>query len=1031
MAPKANALLTPEQAEAFAELADAHAVTPQALLKRLNVDPQHGLSDERVAEAVARYGRNELKEGEKTPMWVLIARQFQDTLVIILIIAALISFVLAFFEEGQDQWTAFVEPLVIVLILVANATVGVLQESSAEDAVEELKRFQTVTAATRRNGRVVALPAEDLVPGDIVELEAGVSVPADIRLIEIRSSTLDVAEALLTGESTNVGKNVNTLPSVNVQLQDKRNMLFAGTNITRGKGVGVVVATGGATEKGKICDALSEEKEEDFPLKIQLNELGDQLSKAVGVICLVVWAVNIGHFSDPAFGSYLRGAVYYFKISVSLAVAAVPEGLPAVVTTCLALGTQRMAAKNAIVTSLPAVETLGCTNVICSDKTGTLTTNQMSVQRFFVLGSTTSLAEFSVEGSTYATAKADASPFAITAMGHALDLGDGDLLGPIQNYPSLIEAAKVCSLCNESSISWNEELGAFECVGQPTEGSMRVLVEKLGVPDESVQMNLASLNNSDRAMACNNYWSSMYKTTNILEFNRDRKSMSVLATGPDNRQTLYVKGAWDSVLARCTQANVNGKIVKMSAALRKRLSEKITEYCEGSEAYRCLALATLIEPPFTSEDVEHADPSTFAEFESNLTFVGLTGILDPPRAEVRGAVEKCHLAGIRVVVITGDNKKTAAAICRKIGVFGEDEDIEGMAFTGTEFKAMSQEEKIACVVHARLFARVEPLDKKELVDCFHKHGLVVAMTGDGVNDAPALKLADIGLAMGSGTSVAKGAADMILADDNFTTIVAAVEEGRNIYNNTKQFIRYLISSNIGEVVAIFITAITGLPEVLLPVQLLFTNLVTDGLPAIALGFNPSEDGIMLRPPRAKNASIINRFTFTRYMLTGTYVGVATVLGMVWWFTMYEDGPMVEYHQLFGWARCDASSPVDCGIFHDPSPNTMSLSVLVTIEMFCAFNSISETNSLFSSSAHPFTNPKLVAAVLLSFATHMLILYVPFFATIFSVTPLTWTEWQAVLALSAPVIVLDEILKFVDRMKIRSETAQYRAEHKDD
>jgi len=390
------------------------------------------------------------------------------------------------------------------------------------------------------------------------------------------------------------------------------------------------------------------------------------------------------------------------------------------------------------------------------------------------------------------------------------------------------------------------------------------------------------------------------------------------------------------------------------------------------------------------------------------------GILDPPRESVKPSIQRCKDAGIRVIVITGDNKSTASAICRKIGVFEEHEDIEGKAFTGVEFKALSMEQKRECVKYAKLFARVEPADKQDLVKLLHQNDEVVAMTGDGVNDAPALKEADIGLAMGSGTAVAKGASKMILKDDNFSTIVDAVEEGRNIYNNTKQFIRYLICSNIGEVVAIFITAISGLPEVLLPVQLLWVNLVTDGLPAIALGFNPPESDIMSQKPRPRKDPIVSTSTFLRYFIIGMYIGLATVSGMIWWFMMYEDGPHLSFDQLFMWSSCDEGSTIDCSIFKNRNPATMSLSVLVTIEMFTALNSISERQSLLSKRSHPFANLYLVGAMCVSFGLHFCILYIPFLQKIFSVAPLNLAEWEMVFFLSFPVILVDELVKFFYR-----------------
>ncbi|MDP2435098.1 MAG: HAD-IC family P-type ATPase, partial [archaeon] len=854
----------------------------------------------------------------------------------------------------------------------------------------------------------------------IVEIADGDMVPADIRITQIMSSSLNVNQSLLTGEALDVNKE---LPAVGKDslCQDKRNVVFAGTTVSRGKCRGVVIGVGLLTEKGKIQQGLSEQSEGKFPLKERLDAFGNQLTYAIGAICAVVWIINIPHFTDAAHGSLLRGAIYYFKISVSLAVAAIPEGLPAVVTTCLALGTRRMAAKNAIVTDLPAVETLGCTSVICSDKTGTLTTNQMSVQRFFVLDQANHIAEFEVEGSTFATTKADHGAFAVSAADSipSLGLAAGASIRTANKLPqNIIRLAQISSLCNESSIAFEAAKNAYERVGQATEAAIKVLAEKLPVDDANVLRAAdADRDRSSRVMALNNYWASKFTKCCTLEFHRERKSMSVLCR-EGNTHILFIKGAWDNVLARCSRALIGDQQVPLDAALRQRISAKSVEYCEGAHAYRCLALAYKTDN-LDASLIQSASVDHFAKIETDAVFVGLVGIIDPPREEVKGAIEKCRLAGISVIVITGDNLNTATAICRKIGVFGPDEDVTGKAFTGKQFKEMSQPERDRVVLTARLFARVEPIDKQDLVKALHNNKKIVAMTGDGVNDAPALKEADIGIAMGSGTAVAKGAAKMVLADDNFTTIVSAVEEGRNIYNNTKQFIRYLITSNIGEVVAIFITAISGLPEVLLPVQLLWVNLVTDGLPAVALGFNQPEPDIMLQDPRPSNEPIVNGSTLFRYLFQGTYIGIATVLGMIWWFTMYHAGPQMNFDELFHWAQCDATIVGNkCHWFDDFSPNTMSLSVLVTIEMFQAINSLSERQSLFSH-IHPFSNLYLLAAMSLSFGLHFVILYVPFLAGIFSVEPLNLEEWSVVVALACPVLLLDEIMKYFGRAAVHA------------
>jgi len=1007
MAKEAAAALS-EEKKSYESLKSYHTQTGDQLLKQFNVDINQGLNDKQVEENRTKFGKNEFPAEDSTPLWVLILKQFQDLLVIILIAAALISLVLAFFEENEDEKvTAFVEPMVIVFILIVNATVGVLQESSAEKAVEALKAYSSDTAKIIRGGKLSQEKAEALVVGDIVDVEIGDRIPADIRLLTLSSSTMDAEQSMLTGESDNVAKITKPVADEEgkAQIQDKINTVFSGTTLTRGKGRGIVISVGVHTEKGKIRDSLKVgDDETKFPLKEKLDEFGTLLSKVIGVICVVVWVMKIGHFSDPAFGSWFKGAIYYFKIAVSLAVAAIPEGLPAVVTTCLALGTQRMSKRNAIVTVLPAVETLGCTTVICSDKTGTLTTNQMSVQRFFVLGDKGQIEEFAVEGRTYATFDIKTKKsLKVTPTSE-----NSKALAKPSEHEGIKQLARIASLCNDSHIEIKND--TFSSIGQSTEAAMKVLVEKIGIPGQD-PAELEKKSTHDRVMACNSYWSTSAERVFTLEFDRDRKSMSVLVKPKEGKPELLVKGAWDNVLNRCSHANFGGKIVALDDGVRENITKFVEAYCTGENCFRCLCFAT-VTPSATPEQISNSKPEDFAQFESKMTFVGVVGILDPPREEVTSAIEECHNAGIRVIMITGDNISTATAICRKIGIFKKDEDTKGKAFTGQEFKKLTKTQKLAAVKDARLFARVEPIDKRDLVSALHAQKHVVAMTGDGVNDAPALKKADIGIAMGSGTAVAKGAAKMILADDNFTTIVGAVEEGRNIYNNTKQFIRYLISANFGEVVSIFACAILGLPEVLLPVQLLWVNLVTDGLPAVALGFNKPEAGIMLQPPRPRDEPIVGRQSMLRFILVGTYIGIATTFGMIWWFMFYSAGPHLTWAQLFEWDDCTPeSSTPNCLIFEDKHPNTMSLSVLVTIEMFHALNSLSERNSIIHPLQHPFTNPILLAAMTLSFSLHCLILYVPFLASVFSVAPLSINEWIAVLCISAPVILIEEVFKF--------------------
>uniref|UniRef100_A0AAX7U0X0 Calcium-transporting ATPase n=1 Tax=Astatotilapia calliptera TaxID=8154 RepID=A0AAX7U0X0_ASTCA len=955
---------------------NAHTKSVEEVYSYFSVNESTGLSLDEVKRQREKWGLNELPAEEGKSLWELVLEQFEDLLVRILLLAACISFVLAWFEEGEETITAFVEPFVILLILIANAIVGVWQERNAEDAIEALKEYEPEMGKVYRQDRktVQRIKARDIVPGDIVEVAVGDKVPADIRICSIKSTTLRVDQSILTGESVSVIKHTDPVPDPRAVNQDKKNMLFSGTNIAAGKAVGVVVASGVNTEIGKIRDEMAATEQEKTPLQQKLDEFGEQLSKVISIICIAVWIINIGHFNDPVHGgSWIRGAVYYFKIAVALAVAAIPEGLPAVITTCLALGTRRMAKKNAIVRSLPSVETLGCTSVICSDKTGTLTTNQMSVCRMFIVnkaeGDSCSLSEFTITGSTYAPE------------GEVYQDGK-----PVKSshYDALVELATICALCNDSSLDFNEVKGVYEKVGEATETALTCLVEKMNVFDTEVH-NLSKI---DRANACNSVIKQLMKKEFTLEFSRDRKSMSVYCSPNKSRSTMgkmFVKGAPEGVIERCTHVRVGNSKVPLSQGIKEKIMSVIREYGTGRDTLRCLALATRDSPP-KMEDMILSDTAKFIEYESDLTFVGCVGMLDPPRQEVAASITLCRQAGIRVIMITGDNKGTAVAICRRIGILTEEDNTEHMAFTGREFDELTLDAQREAVTCARCFARVEPSHKSKIVEFLQGFDEITAMTGDGVNDAPALKKAEIGIAMGSGTAVAKSASEMVLADDNFSSIVAAVEEGRAIYNNMKQFIRYLISSNVGEVVCIFLTAALGFPEALIPVQLLWVNLVTDGLPATALGFNPPDLDIMEKPPRNAKEPLISGW-------------IRAVLFFV-----------------FHFLQCGPDNPefdgLDCHVFESPYPMTMALSVLVTIEMCNALNSLSENQSLLR--MPPWENIWLLGAICLSMSLHFLILYVEPLPVIFQITPLDMTQWLMVLKISMPVILLDELLKFMAR-----------------
>ncbi|GER31105.1 calcium-transporting ATPase 3 family protein [Striga asiatica] len=1187
---------------------NAYARSVSEVLEFFGVDPARGLTDSQVANHGRLYGKNaesvairfrfhnriilmdilvkhRMKccgEPKGTPFWRLVLKQFDDLLVKILIAAAMVSFFLAL-ANGETGLSAFVEPSVILMILAANAAVGVITETNAEKALEELRAYQADVATVLRNGSFSILPATDLVPGDIVEVSVGCKVPADMRMIDMLSDQLRVDQAILTGESCSVEKELDATNVTNAVYQDKTNILFSGTVVVSGRARAVVVGVGSNTAMGSIRDSMLNTEDEVTPLKKKLDEFGTFLAKVIAGICILVWVVNIGHFRDPTHGGFLQGAIHYFKIAVALAVAAIPEGLPAVVTTrlvemasgvgvlcdkrvpqrlkgkfyrtairtamlygaecwptkrqhvqqlsvaemrmlrwfcghtirdriqnedirdrvgvapieeklvqhrlrwfghvqrrppdapvrrgvlqrvedvkrgrgrpkftweesvkrdlkdwniskdlavdksawrlainvpepCLALGTKRMARLNAIVRSLPSVETLGCTTVICSDKTGTLTTNMMSISKVSVLHSAYDIpvvAEYSVSGTTYAP---EGTIFDNTA--------DVQLDVPA-NFQCLLHTAMCSALCNESVIQYNPEKRSYEKIGESTEVALRVLAEKIGLPGfDSMPSALNMLSKHERASYCNRYWEDQFKKVSVLEFTRDRKMMSVLCNRKQV-QIMFSKGAPESILPRCTNimCNNDGSTVRLTPEIRSEIDSKFHSFA-GKETLRCLALA-LKRMPLGKQALSYDD-------EKDLTFIGLltphlfnnvkVGMLDPPREEVRNAILSCMTAGIRVIVVTGDNKITAESLCKRIGAFDHMDDFVGLSYTASEFENLPALQKTIALQRMSIFTRVEPSHKRMLVEALQHQNEVVAMTGDGVNDAPALKKADIGIAMGSGTAVSKSASDMVLADDNFATIVAAVAEGRAIYNNTKQFIRYMISSNIGEVVCIFVAALLGIPDTLVPVQLLWVNLVTDGLPATAIGFNKQDSDVMKAKPRKLmsspfvltnkvvssfvthdcqvNEAVVTGWLFFRYLVIGVYVGLATIAGFVWWFLYSDNGPKLPYTELMNFDSCSTrETTYSCAVFSDRHPSTVSMTVLVVVEMFNALNNLSENQSLIV--IPPWSNLWLLGSIALTMMLHVLILYVEPLSLLFSVAPLSWAEWTVVLYLSFPVVL---------------------------
>mmetsp|Transcript_54036 Transcript_54036/g.126188 ORF Transcript_54036/g.126188 Transcript_54036/m.126188 type:complete len:1039 (+) Transcript_54036:101-3217(+) len=1016
-----------------------HCQTVEEVLKYYNVKADHGLTTQQVEENRAKYGPNALQEQEKKSLLELVIEQFEDTLVRILLASAMISFLLAFFDEKskEEGLKAYVEPFVILTILILNAIIAIWQDSKAEKALDALKKLAPECAFVLRDGNWASIDAEDVVPGDILEVKVGDKVPADARVMRLKTTTIKIEQSQLTGESQSVSKECEPLPMSKVKdcvIQEKSNLLFSSTTVSNGACVAIVVATGMKTEIGIIQAAVTDagKEEEQTPLQEKLDEFGNLLAKMIGIICLLVWIINYKHFFDPVHGSVLKGCIYYFKIAVALAVAAIPEGLPAVITTCLALGTRQMAKRNAIVRKLPSVETLGCTTVICSDKTGTLTTNEMCVVKM-ALPAADGLKAYDVEGHNY-------MPVGKVANLN-IDWGKSDAIKTL---------AKIGCMCNESRLLVDDE-DKFIRNGEPTEAAIRVLVEKLGSPDQALNQRCfqKEKRSKEDAMAFSQYWQTGMEKKAVLEFSRDRKSMSVLwhdtAAGSN---ILFAKGAPEMLVKRCTKIMLpDGKVEPLTDKWRSAIEGQLQTMAES--ALRTMGMAVKSEDLGELQTYDGsaghaghkllAEPSNFAEIESGLTFVGMVGILDPPRPECKPAIEDCRVAGISVIMITGDNKTTAEAISQKLGILAPSGGHKENSFTGQEFEALSEERKVEVLkkimerreIEGAVFSRTEPKHKQLIVKILKSLDEIAAMTGDGVNDAPALKQADIGIAMGiAGTEVAKEASDMVLADDNFTSIVAAVEEGRSIYNNMKAFIRYMISSNVGEVAAIFLTAALGVPEGLTPVQLLWVNLVTDGPPATALGFNPPDLDVMKKAPRRKDDALISVWSYIRYFVVGAYVGCAVVGIFMYWFIFdqAEDGhSLVSLEQLLTWGNCGqwkdfrvndfgglSFSNDACSYFTEgkAKASTLSLTVLVVIEMLNAFNALSEDGSLVQ--MPPWANPYLIVAASISIGSHFVILYIPALATIFGVVPLTLHDWLLVMAFSFPVILIDEILKFIGR-----------------
>ncbi|CCI86858.1 calcium-translocating P-type ATPase, PMCA-type [Lactobacillus gigeriorum] len=863
---------------------------------------ESGLNSEDAKARLAKYGPNALTAKKKKSMLMRFVDQFKDFMIIVLIVAAILSGVVA------KEWT---DAAIIMIVVVLNAVLGVIQEARSEAAIEALKEMATPNAHVKRDGKVLEIPSTELVPGDLVMLEAGDVVPADLRLLTAHS--LKIEESALTGESVPVDKDATTLEGDEVALGDRVNMAYSSTNVTYGRGEGVVVGTGMQTEVGKIAKMLNEADETDTPLKQNLNHLGKTITIMILLICVFVFAVGVLKASPVDRNSALM--INMFLVAVSLAVAAIPEGLPAIVTIILALGTQTMAKHKAIVRKLPAVETLGATDIICSDKTGTLTQNKMTVEQMFY---------------------------------------DDQLVDSKAEIAATNPALLAMVLANDTKIETSGNL-----LGDPTETSLiqYAFDHKIDVP--------ALLTEHARVQE--------------VPFDSDRKLMSTVNKFGE-QYFVAVKGAPDELLKRIDAIDIAGQVSPMTETRRQEILT--TNQNLAKKALRVLGLA------YKVVDEEFDNPST-ENVEQGLIFAGLVGMIDPERPEAKAAVAEAHNAGIKTVMITGDHQITAQAIAERLGIIAPGQDQR--VLTGAQLDDLEDDYFVKHVSDYSVYARVSPEHKVRIVKAWQANGKIVAMTGDGVNDAPSLKQADIGIGMGiTGTEVSKGAADMVLADDNFATIVEAVKQGRKVFSNIQKAILYLMSCNVGEVLTVFMMTMLGW-DILAPVQLLWINLVTDTLPAIALGVEPTEAGIMNRKPRGRKSNFFSGGVASSIIYQGILEGVL-VLGA------YQIGLHVGPH---------VGNP---SLQHGDAL-TMAFLTLGLIQLFHAINSKYIHQSIFR--AHTFINKWFNGAILLA-ALIMSAVEIPFMTKFFDVTELNAEQWLVVLLAGVLMIVIVESVKFVQR-----------------
>lgn len=867
------------------------------VIKQLDSSP-HGLSEAQVRERQEKYGLNKLKEGKKTSLLKKFLKELANFMTIVLIAAAVVSGATSIYA-GESM----IDTVIILIVVVINAILGVYQESKAESAIASLQEMTAATSKVFRNGKLEVIRSEQLVPGDIIALEAGDSVPADSRLLE--SASLKTEEAALTGESISVSKHSDVLETGKgeVALADRKNMIYTGSTIVYGRGKAIVCYTGMETEIGHIADALNTAKDEETPLQIKLNQLSKVLSIMVLGICALMFAVNIIRIGVSGNGIHLEELIDTFMIAVSLAVAAIPEGLAAVVTILLSIGVTKMSRKHAIVRKLTAVETLGCTQIICSDKTGTLTQNKMTV----------------VEHST------SDEPLLMTAM----------------------------ALCSDAVL----DPDSLQAVGEPTECAL---------------VNDAYKNNLSKPELAKDY-----ERIGEAPFDSVRKMMSTVHKKKDGSIIQFTKGAPDEVLKRCSHAFLNGNIVAMTDDIRHDIVKANKAMADRALRVLCASMRNWDQSP------HDLAPEAL---ENDLIYLGLSGMIDPVRPEVKAAIKECQNASIRPIMITGDHKDTAVAIAKELGIL----ENESMAITGAELEKLSDEELEKKITSFSVYARVQPEHKVRIVKTWKKLSKVTAMTGDGVNDAPAIKEADIGVGMGiTGTDVTKDVADMVLADDNFATIVAAVAEGRRIYDNIRKAIQFLLSSNLAEVIAVFVASLIGF-TILKPVHLLWINLITDCFPAIGLGMEAEEADIMKRAPRDPKDSIFSDGVGVEIALQGFVIALLTLIA-------YFVGHYVESGV---WEIAQSADGM-----------TMAFLTLSLLEMFHSFNMRSRTRSIFHLKTK---NSFLNGSLLMSFILTTAVIYVPFLRRAFSFEHISLLEYVVAVLIAVSIIPIMEIVKLMKR-----------------